>query len=91
MKTPKEVALYAVNEISAARNSSDRTLSLILTVASRAVEADRAQRNNRLVVTSADGARTAAENTVADLLQVINAYLDDGYTAEELIIEGVTQ
>lgn len=47
----------------------------------------------RLVVATADhSVRTwTGGDTVADLLETINGYLADGYTPEELIIEGVTR
>ncbi|MDF2506310.1 MAG: hypothetical protein K0Q52_169 [Microbacterium sp.] len=47
----------------------------------------------RIVVSApADGVRTwIGGNTVADLLDTIHGYIADGYTSQDLIIEGITQ
>ena len=54
---------------------------------------DAAHELKKLVVSTRDGGvRTGVtNNTVQDLIEVIDSYLADGYTCEDLIIEGITE
>ena len=95
MKSPEQIAQATLNA-HAIQPDWRRTGAQILPLFSEAVAADRSQRRavpERIIVATSVGTlRTwVSGDTVADLLDTINGLLDCGYTAEELIIEGITQ
>lgn len=101
IKTPEQVASTATNDwlntyewpYSERRDfSATEIADAVEGLIAAAIEADRAQRSERIVVASADGARTwIGGDTLADLLETVKGYLEDGYKPEELLIEGVTR
>lgn len=88
MKTPEEIAKATQAEFGWPINPSPDTITDMIHAG---VEADRAQRDESLIVRSDEGAspvRTGAF-TLADAARIFNEMVEDGYDPEGIYLEGI--